>query len=75
MLLKPKPCLAVSNHSMQTTLCSQNQLFFLKKKITILLIHGESGLIAMLHYVFPLSQLKVMDEASKAKDYTVRLLS
>lgn len=29
----------------------------------------------MLHYIFPLSQLKVMDEAIKAKDYTVRLLS
>lgn len=48
--------------------------FFLNDFTTILLSHSEPRLGAILHYIFPLSQLKVIDEASQATLYTLKTL-
>lgn len=73
-----KPCLIVNKITLRRqhhvlSLRFYKPLFF--NFTTILLSHSESWLGPMLRYVLPLSQLKVMDEASQAIVYTESMLS
>lgn len=71
-----KKFLSVKNHSiLDHTVFSVKafrSLFFYFT--TILLSHSGVQLGAMLHYILPLSQLKVTDEASQATVYTLKTL-